>query len=231
MGKFKVGDRVRIASGPDNGGYGRVGDTGIIEAVGRADCFVRYDSGSRTGESWYVGFDYLEPAATDDQPASQPQLTLQPGKHYMTRDGRKVGPASPRGDTDYPWWVGESAYTDSGAWVDGMEDGNDLVADVDEPANDSGEAGSTAGFTVPLEAYGGELEEEVDQAATIADIVRRLEKLEASAGDNPHRIGDRVTLRATVTGIQKKNRVNITLDDVSGAAHSIVAPAAALTAA
>lgn len=163
--KFKVGDRVRIASGPNNGGFGQIGDTGVIEIVGKTDCLVRYGDGSRSGEAWYVGFGYLEHA----KPAT---ITIQAGKFYRTRDGRKVGPATPSGDTDYPWWVGESTYTDSGAWVDGMEDDNDLVAEADEPpaepqstkeildeleawiaeqdAIEAAGKGSTTGFTVPL---------------------------------------------------------------------------------
>lgn len=147
MGKFKVGDRVRIASGPNNGGFGQIGDTGVIEIVGKTDCLVRYDEGIRNGEAWYVGFDYLEPVAVAQQP--QP-LTIEAGKFYITRDGRTVGPATPIGDTDYPWWVGESTYTDSGAWVGGLEDDNDLVAEADEPPVAEQRAGSTAGFTVPL---------------------------------------------------------------------------------
>lgn len=156
MGKFKVGDRVRIAGGPNNGGFGRVGDTGIIEAVGRAECFVRYDSGSRTGESWYVDFDYLEPAATDDQPASQPQLTIQAGRYYRTRDGRKVGPMSREGE----WWHnddGDYWHPDGRVFMT-FESADDLVAEADEPPSAEQQAGSTdygstAGFTVPLCAY------------------------------------------------------------------------------
>lgn len=82
------------------------------------------------------------------------KFTIQSGKFYITRDGRKVGPAIPICDTDYPWWVGDSTYTDSGAWFDGMENDKDLVAEANEPGRANGNiAGSTAGFTVPLCAY------------------------------------------------------------------------------
>lgn len=81
----------------------------------------------------------------------QRTLTVREGHYYLTRDGRKVGPARPSGDTDYPWRVGDLNYTDSGSWLGGdYEDDYDLVAEAEEPANDNG---STAGFTVPLCAY------------------------------------------------------------------------------
>lgn len=94
--------------------------------------------------------------AQQPQPPAKEPLRIEAGKFYITRDGRTLGPATPSGDTDYPWWVGESTYTDSGAWVDGLEDDNDLVAEADESPVAEQRAGSTAGFTVPLCAYDDE---------------------------------------------------------------------------
>src|SRR5690606_22485633 len=88
-------------------------------------------------------------ALVDDNHIEPAPLTIESGKFYITCDGRMLGPATPSGDTDYPWWVGESTYTDSGSWVDGLEDDNDLVAEADESLVAEQWAGSMAGFTVP----------------------------------------------------------------------------------
>jgi hypothetical protein len=122
--KFKVGDRVRAIRSTDNV---EKGETYTVLGYARptgVDLWVMLD-GIRgwTDDGSYLE-QYFEPAG----------LTIQPGKHYITRDGRKVGPARPSVGTDYPWWVGESTYTDSGEWLDGCEDDNDLVAEADEPA-------------------------------------------------------------------------------------------------
>lgn len=173
-GKFKVGDRVRIASGPNNGGFGQIGDTGVIKIVGKTDCLVRFETGGRSGEAWYVGFDYLEPVAV----AQQPQLTIQAGKFYRTRDGRKVGPMRRWSDeARYRWEADDDdlpyIWADDGTEIDSdIDDGADLVAEADEPpaepqstkeildeleawiaeqdAIEAAGKGSTTGFTVPL---------------------------------------------------------------------------------
>jgi hypothetical protein len=70
-----------------------------------------------------------------------------------------------------------------------------------------------------------------ENVSTIADIVRRLEALEAKQPAAPeHNIGDRVILSATVTGINK-GRVNVVLDGVPSPGRSLAVPAASLRAA
>lgn len=146
--KFKVGDRVRIASGPNNGGFGQIGDTGVIETVGRTNCLVRFETGGRSGEAWYVGFGYLELA----EPAT---LTIHPGKFYRTRDGRKVGPMR-EAACDERWtdsagrksaFIADDynnngtggSYASDGTWLTSDDDYNhlDLIAEwIDEPQQD-----------------------------------------------------------------------------------------------
>lgn len=154
-GRFKVGDRVRT-----DGGYTFDPNEGVITAVnvgGDDDIYTvsKIDHPhTNLDEEWNYRTDDLSPVAVAASNSNLEQrLTIREGRYYLTRGGRKVGPATPSGDTDYPWRIGDLTYTDSGAWVDGMEDGNDLVAEADEPANDNG---STAGFTVPLCAYDDE---------------------------------------------------------------------------
>jgi len=67
-----------------------------------------------------------------------------------------------------------------------------------------------------------------ESVTTIADIVRRLEALEGATNDTHIRIGDKVTLSATVTGINKR-RVNIVIDGVPQPGRALAVPAAALT--
>lgn len=183
-GKFMVGDRVRIASGPNNGGFGQIGDTGVIEIVGKTNCLVRFKTGGRDGEAWYVGFDYLEHA----KPAP---LTIQAGKFYRTRDGRKVGPMyeDDCGD-EYPWTADNGGYYDAYGVRQSLIEGDSgtLIAEwADEPADKAldevvntifgwdkretpnearADAGlsplpandnSTAGFTIPVDAYEADL--------------------------------------------------------------------------
>lgn len=87
---FAVGNRVRIASGPDNGGFGEIGDVGIVEQVTNDDVYMRFESGDEIGDSWWVAVKHLEPAPIAD--ATGAPLKIEAGKYYRTRDGRKVGP-------------------------------------------------------------------------------------------------------------------------------------------
>lgn len=92
-------------------------------------------------------------------PAQPAVLTIQQGKFYKTRDGRKVGPIGPNegGLEDFPLqdnsdWT-DCWTTDGRYYNDGTESQHDLIAEwVDEPAvtasNDN--TPSTAGFTIPL---------------------------------------------------------------------------------
>jgi hypothetical protein len=88
--------------------------------------------------------------------------TIQAGRFYRTRDGRKVGPAEVSGDYEYPWRASGELYLDNGRWLnDDIEDDNDIIAEwADEPVatGDSnnnyayGISHATTGFTVPLDA-------------------------------------------------------------------------------
>lgn len=121
---FNVGDRVRIASDPNNGGFGEVGDSGIVQSTSQSDCLVKFETGSRSGESWYVAYKHLEPVAEQQQP-----LAIQAGKYYRTRDGRKVGPAKgPDEDGDYE--VGGWNYYANGKFIGADRDyDGDLIAE------------------------------------------------------------------------------------------------------
>ncbi|MBA8851234.1 hypothetical protein FHW20_002169 [Ochrobactrum intermedium] len=128
---FKVGDRVRVLS--DYLPWARADEIGTVEDVNARDrdCYVKFETERIGDHTWYVRWDNLELA---------PALTIETGKFYRTRDGRKVGPMR---------WVrprlGKFCFVDEtdAAWaVDGAFDigGNpserDLIAEwVDDPAS------------------------------------------------------------------------------------------------
>lgn len=200
MGKFKVGDRVRIVSGPNNGGFGQIGDAGVIEIADKSSCRVRFETGGRSGEAWYVGFDYLEPVAVAQQPqppAKEP-LRIQPGRYYLTRDGRKVGPMRRWSDEARHRWEADDEdlpyiWADDGTEIDSdIDDSADLVAEASSSdTNGSMGYGSTAGFTIPVEAYAPEPDATLTTKITVdfsdfdAELDRifgRLRKLKRKAG-------------------------------------------------
>lgn len=170
--KFKVGDRVRVHGHP----YYLMEDedTGTIIGAsdGRGDWDVELDNYG----------DYLSFLESELIHAT---LTIQSGKFYRTRDGRKVGPMRRWSDEAKHRWEADDddlpyIWADDGTEIDSdIDDSADLVAEWTEPQStkeilDELEAwiakqdavkaagkggtdyGSTAGFTVPLCAYDDE---------------------------------------------------------------------------
>lgn len=154
MSGFKVGDRVRLVR--DNNGFGDAGDIGEIVNPddGEDGAFVRFDRKINGDHEWYAPWSILEllPATAAQQP--QP-LRIQPGRHYLTRDGRKVGPMRLWSDKAKHRWEADAddlpyIWADDGTEIDSdIDDGADLVAEASSSDNGS-TVGSTAGFTVPL---------------------------------------------------------------------------------
>lgn len=84
MGKFKVGDRVRVVKrGTGGSGHGaQVGDTATLKEF-------------TSGKFWRTDtYDFYE---HEIEPAPQ-QLTITAGRYYRTRDGRRVGPMEVGGE-------------------------------------------------------------------------------------------------------------------------------------
>lgn len=150
--------------------------------------------------------------------AAQPApLTIEAGKYYRTRDGRKVGPISKMDFGDgYPfeveagWWVSASGKAQQGSC------GGDLIAEwVDEPKStkeilDELEAwmaeqdasrdndNSTTGFTVPLCAY-----ELTDEGRQVAESYKQgyedgYQRGRRENEDKPITVNVAVTLAETV---------------------------------
>lgn len=80
MGKFKVGDRVRLTVDSDMASYGLApGDTGTVLEDSSAP-FIRWDK--KTEFNW---------AACDFELELAPTITIESGKHYRTRSGKPTG--------------------------------------------------------------------------------------------------------------------------------------------
>jgi hypothetical protein len=56
-------------------------------------------------------------------------LTIEAGKYYRTRDGRKVGPIKNLGDKVYPFWFEDETFTRLGETFKGRENPGDLIAE------------------------------------------------------------------------------------------------------
>lgn len=137
----KVGDRVQV-----NYGHGWEGE-GTVDRLYREVTFVvNMETGKFSGQEGGFGLADLAPLA---KPTT---LTIEAGKFYKTRDGRKVGPAE-----DYcihgwsGWSFGEFIYQRDGKHGDGDDNHNprcipnqprlDIIAEwVDEPAASSAKA-------------------------------------------------------------------------------------------
>lgn len=138
MGKFKVGDKVRLTEDNCGGICGSRGDEGVVGDVDGNSIQVNFTTGVEAGDFWFVPDNRLELVST---------LTIEAGKFYKTRDGRKVGPAEYRDGEEYDvyrWRIdpvddsgerGHYVYTNAGKYsILGTHAHHDLIAEwIDEP--------------------------------------------------------------------------------------------------
>lgn len=94
MSKFKVGDKVRLTKDNGGGEFGSKGDEGVVRSGPdtNGDYSMTFTTGTEAGDYWFVAPDGIELAT----------LTIEAGKFYKTRDGRKVGPMT---KSDGRWYV------------------------------------------------------------------------------------------------------------------------------
>lgn len=132
----KVGDRVRFK---EKYGHHNAGDEVTIAGFD-SDCEI---VSTDTNHSVFVHRLEPLPVAAEAQPAAQStgKLTIETGKFYRTRDGRKVGPVGPNegGLQGYPWQDDSSwsdCWTADGRYYEDVVDSvHDLIAEwADEPA-------------------------------------------------------------------------------------------------
>ncbi|UYT54117.1 hypothetical protein OHI65_06980 [Brucella sp. MAB-22] len=124
---FKVGDRVRVLS--DYSPWASADEVGLVQAVDVCDrdCLVKFGTGRMGDHTWYVRWDNLELA---------PSLTIETGKFYRTRDGRKVGPAYRYHDGWSMGSEGGNMWANDGYRYFGNAPETDLIAEWDdEPAS------------------------------------------------------------------------------------------------
>ena len=138
MAKFKVGDRVKYDGSGSNAA--RPGAEATVERLEGEFIhlkWVRNGLDNRQMDGGYLPyqFELSEPVAVAPATAT---LTIEAGKYYKTRDGRKVGPM-----TNYPGSCGGRYPFESEGFIwqadgtnyDGVDSRHTLIAEwVDEPA-------------------------------------------------------------------------------------------------
>lgn len=139
MGKFKVGDRVRMVKEVDGYKSDKTatvihddGTDSIPLAIEFAEPFKEGHSAGGTGKygyCWWVSADDIELAP----------LTIEAGKFYMTRDGRRVGPLA-KGAYDL-YGAPQVDFSSTAHWYgngrclsDSKEHHADLIAEAPAPA-------------------------------------------------------------------------------------------------
>lgn len=162
--RFKVGDRVRLVKDGKS----------TIGAVGKLATIESWDGKLMNNGEYLLNIDppynyqtlSVEPQYTRAKPdCIEPVLSIQSGKYYRTRDGRKVGPMRTTADrathNGADWWPNGRANST-------METSADLIAEwADEPQGTPQEAASNDNAAITL-------------ALTInCDIGDTLEKLDA----------------------------------------------------
>lgn len=141
--KFKVGDRFRrIVNEGEREPNFQIGFESTVKSL--------HGDYIRDEDDYGHSIDNIVPLPTT--------LTIEAGKFYLTRDGRKVGPMRRWSDEAIHRWEADDddlsyIWADDGTEIDSdIDDSADLVAEA--KSDDSGSTtGSTTGFTVPLEAY------------------------------------------------------------------------------
>jgi hypothetical protein len=146
----KVGERVRFVRDNPNGGrvFGAAGD--VVEIAGEVHASTVYGHQveiAHPGFSWKPAAPIaaLEPLPVAPQPAA-PVLVIEAGRHYKTRDGRKVGPLRDKDDFNnhYPFRAiggpaGTLYYTASGTcnlgWSQSGSEDFDIIAEWQETTN------------------------------------------------------------------------------------------------
>lgn len=149
-GTVKIGDKVVILDNKTLGGA-----TIKEYPVGSILTIERTCSDADGNEAYLFAGHHQYLRRTQIEPVTEPTLTIEAGRHYKTRDGRKVGPLTQNDDMPHLFGAPQIGISHNAQWYDTGralsygEHPSDIIAEwVDEqqPANDN----STAGFTIPI---------------------------------------------------------------------------------
>lgn len=135
----KVGDRVRFTTTEPSYGAEHTTGTVVAERVrqnadGTVDVFVGNYPGEPSDYNQIVRLSDIEPlpVAAEAQPAA---LTIEAGKFYKTRDGRKVGPVTVDEFKIVSSPEFRNHWYDNGlSYLDGTQSDTDLIALWEQPA-------------------------------------------------------------------------------------------------
>ncbi|WP_247997702.1 hypothetical protein [Brucella tritici] len=173
---FKVGDRVRLKHAKSTGTIKNIPGDGWRDEPSYA---VNWD--------WYPDRDLT--VTTYESEIELASLTIETGKFYRTRDGRKVGPMRRYNGG----WLYETddygrMWRDDGMryYEESRGDGSDLIAEwVDESASNDNQPVATqpapsTDITLTIDYNTMELEEKLDRVITKMERIKAL-KLEIAA--------------------------------------------------
>jgi len=155
MAKFKKGDRVKIVElGLVHQSLGiAAGSVGTVEEDGSMHPYVTFDGRVGLVAVAETRLEILLPVA---EATGKPSLTIETGKYYRTRDGRKVGPMRRQA---FGWVASKRIIaTDQCDWYEGgnfsryRDREHDLVAEwVDEPSSNDNSPSTTPAIVALIE--------------------------------------------------------------------------------
>lgn len=130
---YKAGDKFRVIKLGEGGSFhgAKVGDVFEVTEV--------YDTGETEvhTDKWFFHPNEIEPVAVAPATAT---LTIQAGRYYKTRDGRKVGPMEWRNTygSAFTWQYGNGRriFMPDGTNFDGPNSPEDLIAEWSDTSDD-----------------------------------------------------------------------------------------------
>lgn len=171
--KIEVGSKVKIVSGYGGDFNGRIATvTGVmndrIMATSKDGLHLHYDD----GDDFHYCF-------TDGEYEPIPTLTIEAGKFYRTRDGRKVGPMETYNGDGFSFRCGGRTYNSYGGYYSNGSNDLDLIAEwtEDDDLNEICDEREDGPFVKVDLAETGTLAEMNVKPGDVVELVRGLTEM------------------------------------------------------